>query len=458
MGINLAAGARDAQLRPRRTGHVRFMIALAVATLSSQAVWAADSANKDSASRINELEQRLQNSLDAINRLEARIRTLESSAKAMPGASSRVEPTPVAKLSEDDAAKIRQIETSVAQITAAANQPRQETGLPLRGFADVGAGRRSGNGNKGFNIGSLDFYLTPSFSGGFRGLVELIFENDNNSLATDLERMQIGYDFGDNLTLWAGRFHTPYGYWNNAFHHGAQIQTSITRPRFIAFEDAGGVLPAHSVGLWATGKAPAMGGKLNYNAYVANAQSIAGELAGAGVLNPNTTHAFNGRFTVGGSIGFRPEAVNGLEVGLHALQSTIGNEFDPTNDIRLKLFGGYLAYESNNWEIVGETYHFNNRAPKDGAGRHSSTAVFLQAGYNFGALTPFLRYERGNFSAQDSYFAQQENGRAYDRSVGGFKFDLTSSSAFKLEFLKHRGRAGNTEHYDEARAQLAVRF
>jgi hypothetical protein len=29
---------------------------------------------------------------------------------------------------------------------------------------------------------------------------------------------------------WAGRFHSPYGYWNTAFHHGAQLQTSLLRP------------------------------------------------------------------------------------------------------------------------------------------------------------------------------------------------------------------------------------
>ena len=77
-----------------------------------------------------------------------------------------------------------------------------------------------------------------------------------------MERAQLGYSFSDALTFWVGRFHTPYGYWNTAFHHGAQIQTSVTRPLFIDFEDKGGILRAHSLGLLAHGRVPAGPGKL----------------------------------------------------------------------------------------------------------------------------------------------------------------------------------------------------
>ena len=46
----------------------------------------------------------------------------------------------------------------------------------------------------------------------------------------------------------AGRTHTGFGYWNNAYHHGRWLQPTIARPRWVAFEDDGGILPVHWVG------------------------------------------------------------------------------------------------------------------------------------------------------------------------------------------------------------------
>jgi len=141
-------------------------------------------------------------------------------------------------------------------LTITALAQAESDGVPLHGFADAGFAAHSRNSSdpKGFNVGSLDFYLTPQFDNNIKGLVEIIFETTSTGeVATDLERLQMGYTFSDNATLWGGRFHTPYGYWNTGFHHGAQIQTAILRPRFLDFEDKGGILPAHMVGLWLGG-------------------------------------------------------------------------------------------------------------------------------------------------------------------------------------------------------------
>ncbi len=146
-------------------------------------------------------------------------------------------------------------------------------GVPLHGFADAGftAHTKDATDPTGFNVGSLDFYLTPQFDNNVKGLVEIIFETTPaGEVATDLERMQMGYSFNDNATVWAGRFHTPYGYWNTGFHHGAQIQTAVLRPRFLDFEDKGGILPAHMVGLMANGKFRAGEGKITYDAFAGN--------------------------------------------------------------------------------------------------------------------------------------------------------------------------------------------
>ena len=47
--------------------------------------------------------------------------------------------------------------------------------------------------------------------------------------------------WGKQDRLWfkvaAGRFHTALGYWNETYHHGTYLHTSITRPVAVRFED-----------------------------------------------------------------------------------------------------------------------------------------------------------------------------------------------------------------------------
>src|SRR5258707_10325413 len=65
-----------------------------------------------------------------------------------------------------------------------------------------------------------------------------------------------------------GRYHTPVGYWNTAFHHGAWLQTTITRPDIVRF--GGTFIPIHFVGFLAEGNIPSGGAGLSYNVGVGN--------------------------------------------------------------------------------------------------------------------------------------------------------------------------------------------
>ena len=50
-----------------------------------------------------------------------------------------------------------------------------------------------------------------------------------------------------------GRYHTAIGYYNNAYHHGKWLQTAAERPHIYDFEDSGGLLPIHNVGVSVSG-------------------------------------------------------------------------------------------------------------------------------------------------------------------------------------------------------------
>jgi hypothetical protein len=395
--------------------------------------------------RLKELEQKLEISLRTIESLNKRVEQLEGKAGVPAG---------------EWGARIETVERSVAQIEAASAAGSQaDTGLPIHGFADVGGGLRNkaaeGQAVRGFKVGVFDLYMAPQISSQVKALVEIAFEyGSDGALAVDAERLQLGYVFSDSLTLWAGRFHTPYGYWNTAFHHGAQIQTALTRPRFLDFEDAGGILPAHSVGVWAVGAARTGLGKLGYDLYVVN-----GDRINAGVLDYQARGDGDG--SVG--VGFRANlavAGTGLTLGLHGLnQGVSGDNAAGTASGRVKLgmLGAYATYDNDDWEAMAEYYGFRNK-DQGGTGTHVSNAWYAQLGYNLNdQYTPYVRVERASLSGADPYFALMDSGRSYRRSAAGLRVNLTPKAALKAEWSRgtEDGTAGTPS---SLLLQYAIRF
>jgi hypothetical protein len=404
--------------------------------------------------RIEALEKRLERSAQLVEKLAARVAELEKPNKASGVAAPVAAPVAAAaavatataannSVIAEQAKAIAALQESITQISTGLNSKGADNGVPLHGFADVGAGWSKGDDPiklRGFNGGTLDIYLTPQFGERTKGLVELAVEyGEDGHAALDLERLQIGYTVSDQLTLWAGRFHTPIGLWNTSYHHGANLQHSISRPRFIGFEDAGGLLPAHSVGLWASGKTNLGGGKLAYDAFVANGPSIDGRN-----LNYRAFNDDNSGKQVGLNLAYLPGgAAAGLTVGVHALSSTVdayNSAGDVLNSTKLAMAGAYIGYDENDWEALAEYYHFANSDVAGGAKR-SSDAWFAQVGRTFGAITPFVRFENASLNKQDNYFRSQASGRSYSRTAAGMRYALDAKSSFKVELSDTKEKA-----------------
>jgi len=194
------------------------------------------------ADRITELERKLEQSLKMIQQLSEELRQLKGEI-----ATQNQAPAPAGGSSAGQAAGESPAPTSPTPTPPTRTAGMEHQGpapsaleqivdtLGLHAFADVGATVGKNTDQTGFNVGSLDLYFAPNLGDRVKALFELLFELDSTGdLAVDLERAQIGYTFADAATLWAGRFHSPYGYWNTAFHHGAHMQTSVRRPKFIA--------------------------------------------------------------------------------------------------------------------------------------------------------------------------------------------------------------------------------
>lgn len=420
--------------------------------------------------RVTALEEKLDRSLKLIEQLTARVKELEAQRAgaappqptAPPAAVAQTAPQPQAQAQAPTEAqtqtRLENVEQQLTQL-ADANAARGggAAGVPLHGFFDVGIGNHTANEPelKGANVGSLDIFLNPQLGEHTRALFELTFEVDGHGqVAADLERGQIGYQFNDAATVWIGRFHTPFGYYNTAFHHGQEIATSLRRPRFILFEDQGGVMPNHTVGAWLTGADRLPDGKLTYDLFVGNGQTIS-----SGEIDPRSGGVDHGGAIYGGNLGYVfGDMLDGLKVGVSAFRSAISDDQRIGRITRVDNAGVYFAYDTDQFEYLGEYYRFNDTDLTDrGPARHSD-AGFLQLAWRLAFATPYVRYERAVLDQSDNYFALQAEGMSYYRAALGLRFDLDSKSALKLEV----GRTKNTDRlideWADAMLDYAIRF
>ena len=451
--------------------------ALACVLLTGPAV-AADS------DRIQELEQKLARSMEMLEKLSSRLNEIETS-KASGATDTKT------------AARIEQLEQSLVAVSESTAK-KNDIGLPLHGFLDVGYGRTSradvqnanANRRSGFGLGNLDLYLTPQLSDRVRALAEVVFEyGQDGALTTDIERLQIAYQFNDAVTLWAGRFHTPYGYWNTAFHHGAQLQTSILRPRMVAFEDQGGIMQAHTTGALMSGAVRAGAGKFGYDVWLGNGAVTVSDRNGAGGQDFNRQKNSGGnnvganlRYAFGGGLSGLTLGVHGFSSKVSNYNSTLGAAGSPTiqpanvdSTTQLRMLGGYGVLERDDWEVIGEYYSFNNEntyvtATSPGPiGKFKSRAGFIQVGKTLADVwTPYVRLEKAVLNQNDNYFASlndnnsYQSGRSYTRNAFGLRYNIDPRSAVKFEYhntneLRPAANGGDYK-YNEARVQYAIRF
>ena len=372
-------------------------------------------------------------------------------------------------------------------------------GIPIHGFADVDWGESSttmprGQQMDGARVGLLDLFLAPQLEGNVKMLVELVLEPawSTGSEGLDAERFQLGYTFSDYATLWAGRFHTPIGYWNTAYHHGPELQPTIARPMFIDFEDHAGTLPIHSVGFWLTGGVKLSDGyKLTYDAWTTNGNRFTGGqvdengdlLPGitnsSGTLDMNLLGKDSNAMGYGANLGLNfGGALDGLRMGFDYFSDPIHTYVSCTSVVnacpvsgtfmnaamQFTDLGPYLAYENHNILLIGEFHSILDYSiGTQSSGHYNSTAGYVHFGYTFLPLaTAYVQYEKADFNQNDPYFKYALFGQAYSLQLVGLRYQLTQNTVGKLEYSYVNYNSVNTAVTDsygqQVKAQYAVAF
>jgi hypothetical protein len=324
-------------------------------------------------------------------------------------------------------------------------------------FGDVDAQVSSAAGtHPSFLLGSLSFLVTGELERHFVSTAEFEFEYDEqtNQVGVDIERLNVGWN-GEHFFVYAGRVHTAFGYWNNAYHHGKWLQPNMERPRWVAFEDEGGLLPVHTVGLSGGVSANVGSGDLRITLSVSNGRG-------------NVIDDIRNKFDYQDSKALHAQ-IEYIGLGLPDLRVGIAGMYDriaplpaqPTPDnmatrpalpdapIDEYIVGAHVAYPGYPLLFIAEGYAVAHHIPTTGH-LFLTYGGFLTIGRAFGIVTPYVRGQwissRGG--SDPFFFPDPMTARTFDdlEAIGGIRFDLTDWTAIRAEYRALVDPHGDVTH------------
>jgi hypothetical protein len=454
--------------RPGRTAPVwtkrvlPLMLTVLASTLSLQAQGTATGADAD--------KQTIQMLLQRIERLEARVEQLEGTPAKVQAASLTGQPAsrqltvPAAGPAEEPKAP------TMAQ--AQASDPEQETEhlepermdmsktlLRIRGFGDINyhGSNQAGNTNS-FALGQLNLFVTSDISEKFKFLSEIVFESgpDNfynvpggkrNEFGVDVERYLVQYSYNDYFNLAAGRYHTAIGFYNTAYHHSTWFQTTTGRPLLFQFEDSGGILPIHNVGLSASGRIPSGPLGLHYVAEIGNGRASRRPIDDEPVQNEIDENNYK---AVNLALFARPESIRGLQIGFSGYHDKLMPLAAPRVDETI--LAAHAVYMVPKFEWLNEVVLVRH-APQGSPQVFNTPGFYTQIAKRFGSYQPYFRYQYINASDQEPIFP--DVGRMEGPSIG-LRYDASESVAFKAQYDYNIAR--HQQNYSGLNLQLGFTF
>jgi hypothetical protein len=381
---------------------------------------------------------------ETIQKLIARVEALEREVAALKQAAA-VPGTP-----PEQAAAVAAAPKQDTIVAAEASEPEPvESKYTFHGYADVGFLRNEdGLSDKRFALGEVDLFATARISPKWTALMETVFETDNQlevaTVPINVERLLLQYRENDYFNLDIGSYRTAIGFYSTAYLRGSWLQTAITRPKLFTFEDDGGFLPLHNVGLSANGKVPSGDLGLHYVVEVGSSRNYA---------QPGRTGIdFEDNAAINVALYARPHALPGLQLGF----SSYHDRFSPIPGSMLgrSVWTAHIVYRANRFEFLNEGVmaRFDERS----YGRGTIPGFYSQFAYRLGSnWTPYVRYDYANVygtGAVGEYAPQYVPWRTV--WSGGLRYDLTEAVALKFEL----GREADRNRQDFIRAALQVAF
>ncbi len=325
---------------------------------------------------------------------------------------------------------------TVEEITSSLTSGEPE--FNFMGFGDLNYISRDGNDEDGFAVGQVVAHMSASLSDSFSIFGEFSATGKDSGYSFEVERLIAKYEFSDLLKLSGGRYHTPVGYWNSAFHHGSWLQTSTSRPEMIKFGSM--LVPIHFVGILMEGTLPRNRFGLSYSAGFGNGRHENVARSGdAGDINSDKAWVVR--------LQAAPDRYFGLDVGL----SFYSDEITPTDrpEIKESTVMAYVAWTKESPEIIFEYLHSTHELLLDSSVSGDVDAWYAHFAYRLKGKRrnwkPYVRFEKTEVDATDPLLFDQ--GLDFDASILGIRWDFNPYAALKAEYrneeFDNNGRENN---------------
>jgi hypothetical protein len=280
----------------------------------------------------------------------------------------------------------------------------------------------------GFLMGQAVGHLVVGLTDRLAYFGEVTLTSQPTGYAVELERSILRYDFTDALKLSVGRYHTPIGYWNTAFHHGTWLQTTVSRPEMVKYGSQ--FVPTHFVGSMVEGSLSSDGLGLGYMLGAGNGRASTISRAGdAG--DPNSGRAITA------SLSARPAALFGLLLGGGYYRDRVSPATGPAADEGIS--SAYITWQHESPEFIAE-YVDVRHMPVLGGATTGNHGYYVQLAYRLpGAarqFKPYARTEKLVTSSADVIFAPLALG--YTGTLGGVRYDFAPFAALKAEFRREQ--------------------
>jgi len=288
-----------------------------------------------------------------------------------------------------------------------------------------------------FKIGAVDFLITGDISEDFSVVSENVLKIfGGNSAVFDLDRIYLEWHPKPWFKVRAGRDHLMFGRYLQTYSHPLLFQLGTVRPTVVAFEDEGGFLAAHQIGIEAFGDVP-LGAELDVH-YALGIGNGRGQFTGD-VLSTRDRNVFK---ALVGQLGLLPRSLPGLEIGVSGYIDRIPPGFtDPSGRVLLpesvdeQIIGAHVLYTSDTIEGTAEGYYLLHRGRNTGLTSHL-LGGFAQLGVSFERWTPYLRVEGADRSVGDNFFNISGVVTRWVELRTGLRYGLTERSVLKLEYRR----------------------
>jgi len=306
----------------------------------------------------------------------------------------------------------------------------------------TGTQRSVDNPNEHFKkyelLPKIDFFLSAE-KGRFRFLGEILTSSD---YLADVERLQAGWLVNADNTVWFGRHHSPLGYWNTQFHHGAYLQTAIDRPAISAFDDDGGVLSMHVTGLFLEGQRTLGNGNasLPYSFSTGLGPNL-DHKEGLEALDLLHINRGDHKLVTTLRLGYRPDSAAASEAGIFVSYGLIPGDMNDIREIRQSIAGAYTNWEQGAVRVIGEVYAVHNDL-KGVIDATSSSGSFIsahvQAEYALNNDWTFYARAENSFSDKNDPYLAHFHAFIRQRNLAGVRFELNKHQALTVELANSK--------------------